>query len=127
MLPGLSPIRSGRGLSHSASELRRSTTPIGYRADRLQSRPGGRIDVFGVHPSGVSVAVEIDRASNQWSIEKLNRQAEQGIVALWVKWGGPSRIVVPNTIGLIELRARYRRTSDGTRIIRHAFWTHAGA
>ncbi|KAB1906985.1 hypothetical protein AB0F95_06840 [Micromonospora tulbaghiae] len=87
---------------------------------RLASERQGRIDVFGVHPSGVRVAIEIDRASKQWSVEKLHHEANQGVVALWVKWGGPSRIIVPDNVGLVEVRARYRSTTEGHRISRPA-------
>ena len=66
------------------------------------------------------MAVEIDRAGKQWSLDKLAHEAERGAIALWVKWGGPSRLLVPENVGLVELRARYRKTPEGHRISRVA-------
>ncbi|MDQ7910204.1 hypothetical protein RB614_37485 [Phytohabitans sp. ZYX-F-186] len=74
----------------------------------------GLIDIVGRHPNGVKLAIEIDRHTKRRSLDKLIAEAEAGAVAIWVRWFGQSTIVVPPTVGLVELRVRRVRTpGDG--------------
>jgi hypothetical protein len=71
------------------------------------------IDLTGMHPSGLRLAIEIDRADNPRSLAKLAFEADRGAIAIWVRWASRCRLALPGNVGLVELRT-YRRSVPGT-------------
>ncbi|MBF6215779.1 hypothetical protein IU487_32800 [Nocardia puris] len=66
----------------------------------------GHLDVFCWRDDHLPcIAIEIDRSNKRWSVEKLLAEADTGNIALWVRWYGTTRIVLPNTVGLVDISA----------------------
>jgi hypothetical protein len=83
----------------------------------------GVLDLACIHASGQNIAIEIDAGNKTWSIQKLAAEAQAGRLAIWVKWGGPVDLtLVPDTIGLVEVRAERTRRGNATlyRRVAHA-------
>jgi hypothetical protein len=77
---------------------------LATRTKHTGHRWPGFLNVIGTHPSGLRLAIEIDRTNKAWSIEKLAAEAHQGAVAIWVKWGAPTGLsLIPPTVGVVEL------------------------
>ena len=68
----------------------------------------GVLDVLCTHRTGQQVAVEIDHTNKVWSIEKLAAEADNGKLAIWVKWGSPASLsLIPEKVGVVELAAEW--------------------
>jgi hypothetical protein len=88
------------------------------------------LDLACIHPSGQKIAIEVDGDNNIWSIEKLAAEADTGKLAIWVKWGRPANLIlVPDTIGVVEVRAEPTRLGPDLVYSRqaHAFFAREPA
>jgi hypothetical protein len=69
----------------------------------------GVLDLAGIHPTGLRLAIEIDRSDKSRSLAKLAGEANRGAIAIWVRWSGTCRLAVPDNVGLIQLHGRTLR------------------
>ena len=74
------------------------------------------LDVACARPTGRPIAIEVDRADRQRSVEKLRAEADAGRIALWVRWG-TGRFTDPGPpVHLVTCAVTARRGVTGGRV-----------
>ncbi len=76
--------------------------------DRLQpptsSAPRrGYVDFAVIRADVVVLVIEIDRSDKRFSLTKLEHFRERGAAVIWVRWGKPTRLQVPDGVELVEI------------------------
>jgi len=71
--------------------------------DRLQpptsSAPRrGYVDFAVIRADVVVLVIEIDRSDKRFSLTKLEHFRERGAAVIWVRWGKPTRLQVPDGV-----------------------------
>ena len=81
-----------------------------YKTKKSRRMIQGRVDIYIERLDGPDIVVEIDRANQKWSVQKLYycRKIE-GLEAIWIKWGLPISLDIPEEITAIHLNCRYHR------------------
>jgi|TARA_B100000959_G_scaffold199113_1_gene208322 hypothetical protein len=80
-----------------------------YRTTKSGRVYQGVVDVYIERFDGPDIVVEIDRGNKKWSVQKLNYCRIEGLEAIWIKWGSPISLDIPEGITAIHLNCRYRR------------------
>jgi len=62
------------------------------------------------------IVVEVDRSDRKRTLEKLAAEAEQGRVALWLRWGTGAFATPPEPVKLIECHVEARKGADGRKV-----------
>ncbi len=105
-------------------EVTQQVKAIATRRRRYGRTQNSWLDLECRHRSGMTIAVEIDFANKFWSIEKLAAEADAGKLAIWVKWGGPVTLsLIPEKVGVVELRVDWSRQDREVRYHREAHTT----
>jgi len=74
------------------------------------------VDVGIARRDGQPIVVEIDRSDRKRTLEKLAAEAEQGRVALWLRWGTGAFAAPPAPVRLIPCHVEARKTADGRKV-----------
>lgn len=84
----------------------------------------GYIDVVGMRPTGLRLAVEIDRSDKLRSLTKLASSAADGAVAIWLRWCHATSILMPPGVAAVDFRVHRYYTTTGPRYKRppHLKW-----
>ncbi|GAB3857963.1 hypothetical protein ACFPIJ_18695 [Dactylosporangium cerinum] len=84
----------------------------------------GYIDVVGIRPTGLSLAVEIDRTDKVRSLAKLASRAADGTVAIWLRWCHATSMLMPPGVAAVDFRVDRYYTNTGPRFRRqpHLTW-----
>jgi hypothetical protein len=90
----------------------RSVVKLPPPMDKLHSF----VDVGIARAKGDPIVVEIDRSDRKRTLEKLAAEAEQGRVALWLRWGTGAFATPPEPVKLIGCPVEVRKTADGRRV-----------
>jgi hypothetical protein len=85
------------------------------------SAPGaaklGYLDVIVRRNGEPDLAIEIDSADKQWSVDKLRHAAQAGMHAIWIRWGDDQWAGIYDDVDVIQLwlnrrPARRRSAAD---------------
>jgi hypothetical protein len=71
------------------------------------------LDVACARPAGAPIAIEVDRADRQRSIDKLAAEAEAGRIAIWVRWGSGRFEPPPSPVRMVTCLVTSRRGLGG--------------
>lgn len=71
------------------------------------------LDVACARPVGAPIAIEVDRADRQRSVDKLVAEAEAGRVAIWVRWGNGRFEAPPLPVRMVTCPVTSRRGPGG--------------
>jgi tetratricopeptide (TPR) repeat protein len=91
-------VRSGSGKVFRELSTGRKVQPPSAAAPRM-----GYVDFAIVRGGEVAVVVEIDRSDKRFSLTKLEYFRDRGAQAIWIRWGRPTQLTVPDGIELIEI------------------------
>jgi hypothetical protein len=74
------------------------------------------VDVGIARRDGAPIVVEIDRSDRKRTLEKLTAEAEQGRIALWLRWGTGTFATPPAGVSLIACHVEARKAADGRKL-----------
>lgn len=67
------------------------------------------VDIGCARPTGPPLAIEVDHADRQRSVEKLLAEAAAGRVAIWVRWGNAKFPPPPAPVRMVTCQVTSRR------------------
>lgn len=74
------------------------------------------VDVGIARHDGAPIVVEVDRSDRKRTLEKLAAEAEQGRIALWLRWGTGTFATPPARVSLIPCHVEARKAADGRKL-----------
>jgi hypothetical protein len=74
------------------------------------------VDVGVARRDGSPIVVEVDRSDRKRTLDKLAAEAEQGRVALWLRWGTGTFATPPASVRLVPCRVEARKAAGGRKV-----------